>query len=104
MCNRTHKSDVLTVRNSQKAPCDFMSLPVEGGLGQAVHPGLQLQLGKFPERWDDEREDQGQAHKHGRQDHLGGRGQNVKSEEILTKSVASVDLVQREEKRGECCG
>lgn len=40
--------------------------PVEGGLRQVVHPGLQLQAGELRERWDDEGEDQSEAHKDGR--------------------------------------
>lgn len=48
-----------------------MWLPEKGGLG-IIHPGLQLQTRIFSEWWDDEREDQRQAHKDSRQDHLGG--------------------------------
>lgn len=40
--------------------------PVEGGLRQAVHPGLQLQAGELGERWDDDGEDQSEAHKNSR--------------------------------------
>lgn len=53
--------------------------PVKGGLRQTIHPRLQLQTGKFSEGWDDEREDQSQANKHGRQDHLVGWWHNFKS-------------------------
>lgn len=66
-----HRSQILL--------CHIMCWPVKGGLRQTVHPGLQLQTGILSERWDDEREDQSQAHKSCRQDHLGGRWQNWKT-------------------------
>jgi len=49
-----------------------MLLPVKGGLRHTIHPGLQLQCWIFSKWWDDEGEDQRQAHKNSRQDHLGG--------------------------------
>lgn len=52
-----------------------MLLPIKGGLRQAIHPWLQLQTGVVSERWDDEGEDQRQAHEKSWQDHLGGQGQ-----------------------------
>ena len=49
-------------------------LPEEGGLREAIHPGLELQAGVLGEGRDDQGEDERQADEHGWQDHLGHTG------------------------------